>query len=166
MFQDALISEVVHPSIPLSDRIFEPFIGEWDLRVRWYVEGNLAREMAGEWSFSRVLEGRGIQDVWIVPPRGQRNAEELYEYGTSVRFYEPSLQAWRSTWIGPMHGMVQTFLAQRDGDNIVLATKPQTEGALRWVFSDITAQEFHWHNYVYRRGVWQLQQDFLCTRKG
>lgn len=166
MFQDALICEGAHPSIPLSDRIFEPFIGEWDLRVRWYVEGNLAREMAGEWSFSRVLEGRGIQDVWIVPPRGQRNTEELYEYGTSVRFYEPSLQAWRSTWIGPMHDMVQTFLAQRDGDNIVLATKPQTEGALRWVFSDITAQEFHWHNYVYRCRVWQLQQDFLCTRKG
>ena len=132
--------------------------------MRWYENGVVTREMAGEWLFARVLEGRAIQDLWIVPPRSEREAD-LYEYGTSIRFYDPASRKWRSTWIGPMHGMVRTFLAERHGDDIVLASESAAEGALRRVFSDISAQNFSWHNYVQKFGAWQLQQDFVCTRK-
>jgi hypothetical protein len=90
-FSRALQSEA--SSLPKDAQIFSPFIGSWDLIVRWYDEaGNLARTEAGEWHFSWVLEGRGIQDVWIVPPRAQRASNELYEYGTSIRFYDPGLE--------------------------------------------------------------------------
>ena len=164
MFSEALVSDHAHSSIPEDERIFEPFIGTWDLRVRWYANGKVDREIAGEWSFFRVLEGRGIQDVWIVPPRGERSGD-LYEYGTSIRYYEPGIQGWRSTWIGPMHDMVRTFVARRAGNEIVLQTDPDTDGALQWVFSDITASDFIWRNHVRLNGQWSLQQDFICHRR-
>lgn len=164
MFSETLVSDQAHSSIPQEDRIFEPFIGTWDLKVRWYTDGKVDREMAGEWSFSRVLEGRGIQDVWIVPPPGERSGD-LYEYGTSVRYYEPGIRGWRSTWIGPMHDMVRTFVARRVGDEIVLQTEFDTDGALRWVFSEISASDFVWRNHIRVNGQWNLQQDFICHRR-
>ena len=90
------------PSLPDHAQIFAPFIGSWDLVVRWYGEaGRVTRTEAGEWHFAWVLEGRGIQDVWIVPPRARRARGRLYEYGTSIRFYDPALEAWQSTWSAP-----------------------------------------------------------------
>src|SRR5690606_33090339 len=85
-FADALVSDAVHPAIPSSQRLFEPLLGSWHLEVKWFDEsGQLVRRQDGEWHFSRVLEGRAIQDVWIVPSRGQRGQDD-YEYGTSIRF--------------------------------------------------------------------------------
>ncbi|GAC1575010.1 MAG: hypothetical protein NVS3B5_05700 [Sphingomicrobium sp.] len=56
------------------------------------------REEAGEWLFGGTVEGLGVQDVWIVPPRDQRpNEDALYEYGSSLRFYMPELEIWRSS---------------------------------------------------------------------
>lgn len=163
---EALVSAGPHPSIPQNHRIFEPFIGEWDLEVRWYDRGEVVRHELGEWSFGWILEGRGVEDVWIVPPRGQRRSPaSLYEYGTSVRIYVPELQAWRSTWIGPMHGVVRTFVARKNDDNIVLETDRTGDEALRWVFSDIGADAFIWRNFVHRLCEWELQQDFLCVRR-
>jgi hypothetical protein len=159
MFHEALTCDEAHASIPPADRIFEQFIGSWNLRVRWYADDEVIREMEGEWMFSRILEGRGVQDVWIVPPRRARDDAELYEFGTSVRYYEPNQRAWRSTWIGPMHDMVQTFWARRQGDRIVLTTESQNDGAMRWVFFDISPTTFRWCNYVRIGSTWKLQQD-------
>lgn len=166
MILDSLECGEPHPDIPPAQRIFEPFIGDWDLRVTWYLDRRVTREEAGEWSFGRVLEGRGVQDVWIVPPRSRRGANaDLYEYGTSIRYYSPELDAWRSTWIGPMHDMIRTFIARREGDRIVLDANAHTEGALRWVFSDISQNAFKWRNFINDRGEWRLQQDFRCERR-
>src|SRR5687767_12872272 len=100
-FADALISQGPHPDIPVEHRIFAPFIGDWDLVVSWFDEaGKASRQERGEWHFSWILEGRGLQDIWIVPPRHERTGRsDLYEYGTSLRFYDSKLGAWQSTWI-------------------------------------------------------------------
>ena len=154
------------PSLPEQAQIFAPFIGSWDLVVRWYDEaGTVIRTEAGEWHFSWVLEGRGIQDVWIVPPRAQRASGPLYEYGTSIRFYDPALGAWQSTWIGPMHGVVRTFTARKTGTMVVLETTPGTAPAMRWSFSDITAGTFAWKNEVQAPDGWRVQQTFGARRQ-
>ena len=66
---------------------FGQFIGSWDLD--WYIEGARAK---GELHFGWVLGGRAIQDVWVVPGRF---------HGSTLRFYDRALGAWRSTWIEP-----------------------------------------------------------------
>ena len=77
-------------SLPERAQIFAPFIGSWDLVVRWFDEaGALTRAEAGEWHFAWVLEGRGVQDVWIVPPRTQRARGSPYEYGTEHPLLRP-----------------------------------------------------------------------------
>ena len=44
-----------------------------------------ALDEKGEWHFSRVLEGMAIQDVIVLPG---------FEYGTTLRVYNPGTIAW------------------------------------------------------------------------
>jgi hypothetical protein len=164
LFCRALVSD--GPSLPRPAQIFAPFIGSWDLTVRWFdAGGQLSRTEPGEWHFAWVLEGRAIQDVWIVPPRAQRTGGALYEYGTSVRFYDPQLEAWQSTWIGPMHGVVRTFVAHQREDAVVLETTPGVSPAMRWSFREVAADSFTWTNEVREGEGWRIQQTFEARRQ-
>ncbi|CAN5522038.1 hypothetical protein BH10PSE7_BH10PSE7_01960 [soil metagenome] len=128
------------------------------------MSGRVTRRERGEWHFGWILEGRGVQDVWIVPRRSERAwRTDLYEYGTSVRFYDPKIDAWHSTWHGPMHGVIRKFIARAVGDRIVLDGE---DARLRWTFRDISADRFLWTNEALRDDghTWELQQDFVCRR--
>ncbi|MBR0641692.1 hypothetical protein [Plastoroseomonas hellenica] len=166
-FAAALISEGPHAALPPESRIFAPFIGSWDLVVSWFdASGALSRRQDGEWHFAWILEGRAIQDVWIVPPRHARvAASDLYEYGTSLRFFDPAIDAWQSTWIGPMHRLVRSFIAHRAGDQVVLETVEGTSPRMRWSFADIAADAFTWRNEAWKDGAWRLQQAFEARRR-
>ena len=65
----------------------------------------------GEWHFGWALEGRAIQDVWIVPPRGELRhgdaAANVNSYGTTLRVYDPRIDAWQIQWTDPV---TQNFL--------------------------------------------------------
>ena len=165
-FADSLVSAAPHADIPENQQIFAPFIGDWDLIVKWYDEkGGLSRAARGEWHFSWVLEGRGIQDVWIVPPRHERSGRsDNYEYGTSLRFFDSRLNAWQSTWIGPMHRTVRTFIARRCGDDVMLETTEGEAPRMRWSFTDIETNSFIWRNELWIGSAWRIQQTFSARR--
>ncbi|MGE4249688.1 MAG: hypothetical protein AB7F09_09860 [Parvibaculaceae bacterium] len=165
-FAGSLISDGPHKDIPEGQRIFAPFIGDWDLVVSWFDEtGKLTRRERGEWHFSWILEGRGIQDVWIVPPRDERGGHpDLYEYGTSLRFFDSARDVWQSTWIGPMHRMVRTFAARRIGDDVVLETTEGEVPRMRWSFADIKTDSFSWRNEIRIGSGWRIQQTFDARR--
>lgn len=154
-----LLSDGPHEDLSPADRLFEPFIGSWDLDVTWYDGGDVARRAKGEWHFSWVLEGRAVQDVWIVPPRAERHETgELYEYGTSIRFPDPSCGGWRSTWLGPMHRVVRTFV------DVLLETRLEDGRRMQWRFSDITPTSFSWSNATELDGEWIVTQRFTGRR--
>ena len=144
-FADALLALEPHPDVA-SDP-FGPLVGSWDLTVTWYDElGKVERVVPGEWHFARILEGRAVQDVWIVPRRSARGGGNSGEYGTSIRYAQPG-GTWRSLWIGPYHDYQRSFTAHAANGEIVLDTDAGTEPAMRWVFSNITRDRFDWHNY-------------------
>ncbi len=167
-FAAVLCSDGPHLALPEAQRIFAPFIGSWDLIVRWFdAQGERAREERGEWHFAWVLEGRAIQDVWIVPQRDERAVRpEAGEYGTSLRFYDRDIDAWRSTWIGPFHRYLRRFAARRAGDEVVLETlEDEAPPPMRWIFFDIQADAFRWRNEGLDNGRWRVQQTFDATRR-
>jgi hypothetical protein len=148
--------------------LFGQFEGAWELDVTWYREGEVVRREQGEWHFGWILAGRAMQDVWIVPPlAAQRSGAEPYEYGTSIRFFDPALGVWRSTWLGPVQGSVRPFEARARGSDIVLQGQ-QLDGAdIQWVFSNIEHSAFSWR-FTKRSpdGVtWDIVQAFECRRK-
>jgi hypothetical protein len=157
------------PDAGSEDRLapFGQFIGAWDVDVVWFENGNPVRRERGEWHFARILGGRAVQDVWIVPSRDLPEHENsLYEYGTSLRFPDPDAGFWRSTWHGPVHGVVIQFVAKQVCDEIVLEGTHPDGRSLRWVFSQITPNRFLWQNFARAEyGSWYLTQEFVATRQ-
>ena len=123
-------------------------------------------EGKGEWHFGWVLEGRAIMDVWITPRRSLRGQENPYECGATLRFFDPTIQAWRSTWIGPVRHLVLPFIAQQVEDEIILEGSFAPGSRTRWIFSRITATSFHWRNIESSDdgATWTTVQEMVAQR--
>lgn len=148
--------------------LFGQFVGSWLLDVVYYnADGSIRWRTPGEWHFAWALEGRAIEDVWMVPPRSQRTSGPRPdgEYGATLRFYDPRLDAWRSTWHGPVNGYVLPFVAKAVGEEIILE---RTEGGeiTRWIFGRIRPNSFHWRavNSRDNGGAWRLDQEMFASR--
>lgn len=83
-FSNALISEKANEKKDLS--LYGRFVGEWDFDWQGEEEDGSIKRRKGEWIFSYILEGNGIQDVFICPSRATRDQVKGYaEYGTTLR---------------------------------------------------------------------------------
>lgn len=163
---DALRASGPHPD--LADRLvlFGQFVGAWDVDIVNYGHDGVRTEIQGEWHFGWALEGRAIMDVWIAPRRSLRGASPGGEYGVGVRIFDPSIDAWRSTWIGPARGVVKPFIARETGGEIVLEGRFADDRLERWIFSDIAATHFRWRYIASTDGgaTWALVQEMAAHR--
>jgi hypothetical protein len=85
------------PHIPEAADAYGWLVGSWDLDVRHYGVDVTALHVQGEAHFGWVLEGRAVQDVWIMPRRSERTAglDRRGTYGTTLRVWDPPIQGWR-----------------------------------------------------------------------
>ena len=161
---------------PAADRagkmdLYGRFIGSWDLNVTQIADDGSQRKRKGEWHFGWALEGRAIQDVWIVPPRGEQRsgdaAARVHSYGTTLRVYDPDIDAWRIQWTDPVIRSFLNMIGRAQGDDIVqLGTRPDAH-LIRWSFSEITPESFLWRGEVSadQGAAWRLNVEFTARRK-
>jgi hypothetical protein len=169
-FASALVADGASPELGAHAADFDWLVGGWSATVRDIGSDGSVRRSRGEWWFAWVLEGRAMQDVWISPPRGER--EEAAQastsgnrYGTTLRQFDHRRGAWRITWMNPVTGAESQLAGVRRGDSIVLLG--MAEGRpVKWQFVDIKADRFTWQGY--RLGVdgqaWELQAEFKLQR--
>ena len=155
------------PAPELGDKLalFGQFVGSWDLEIVYYEPD---RRLKGEWHFTWALGGGAVQDVWIAPSRAEiERGEPPGEWGTTLRFYDPAIDAWRSTWIGPRKHVVMPFLARQVGDEIVLEGSFQEGSLTHWIFSDVTPATFHWRAIESRDDgeSWALVQEMDAVKR-
>lgn len=133
---------------PADDRraLFGRFVGAWEFDVTNFLPDGGTTHGRGEWLWGWVLQGRAVQDVWMVPTRAEQLAgAEVREYGTTVRFYDPSIDAWRVVWSGPLAGRQIMFVARAEDARIVMNGVEGADVRLQWIFSEITETSFRWH---------------------
>ena len=169
-FAQALMAK--GPAAQLGDAasVYGWLIGSWDVRVIDYGADGTKRESTGEWHFGWVLEGRAVQDVWISPPRSQRDSSPPQpgnRYGTSLRVYDAGIQAWRVTWINPVSGAHDELIGRRKGNEVVQEGRNHEGDPIRWVFTDITHDSFRWYGERSHDGgkTWRLEAEFFGKRK-
>ncbi|MCC3763867.1 hypothetical protein K3N28_12400 [Glycomyces sp. TRM65418] len=146
--------------------LFGQFIGTWDLRVRFFDrDGAVVSDEAGVWSFGWVLDGRAVQDVLIYPRAGEDHVGAR-SIGTSLRRYDQVTDTWSVIWIGAVSGTQIALTARAAGDGILLEG-PDVDGSpLRWTFTDITPESFHWQGRIQDTdGTWRLEQDMRARRR-
>lgn len=163
-FINALVSTKKNDNLPDHQNIFGSLIGAWDFE--WIDNHGTAQErhMKGEWIFSWTLDGTAIQDVFICPSREERvhNQQPDAAYATTIRIYNPTTEAW-DIFYG-CTGDITRLEARKEGNNIVL-TEVETQN-MKWIFSDITKNSFHWQNIMAKDGnEWKLLGELFATRK-
>lgn len=85
--------------------------------------------------------------------------------GLTIRLHDPELGAFRSTWMGPKHAMVMTFIGHPGADSITLEAREPKSAKIRWIFTDITPTSFHWRNEDEdANGIITVRQRFTATR--
>lgn len=121
--------------------------------------------MVGELHVGWVLGGRAVQDVWQVPSGSAPPSTARPFHGMTLRFYDPAISAWRSTWLDPLNGRVRRFIGRLVGDDIVLDGL-DPEPAERWSFRDISEDFFRWIGEVSYdgRASWSIEEEMAVRR--
>ena len=94
----ASLIDVLHTDRPAPDRadkmgLYGWLIGSWEMDTVVHADDGTTQKGRGEIHFGWVLEGRAIQDVWILPG---------VFFGTTLRVYDPGLDAWHILWSDPL----------------------------------------------------------------
>ena len=165
----ALFSADRSADIPQASDLYGWLVGSWDLRVLVHESDGSETTHRGAIHAGWVLQGRAIQDVFDVPG---------FFYGTSVRFYDPQLQAWQVFWMDPMKQVFMRLLGRQKGNDIVNEGKetpelarayglvPDPDARIQWNFTDITAQSFRWVSLRSNDGEnWVLQREYFGQRR-
>lgn len=156
--------------IPESADVYGWLVGSWDLDVLHYAAVDVsALGLKGEAHFDWVLEGRAIQDVWIMPRRSERTAESPKVNnmcGTTLRVWDAAIQAWLITWINPVTGHREEQIGRRIGRDIVQVGARRDGRPTRWRFTEITQNAFHWIGESLNPDgqTWKLEGEFRAKR--
>ena len=152
------------PSLREKLMLFGQFVGDWDIvEARFSKADGTWVKMKGEVHFGWILGGTAIQDVWIGRLEG---SQEVSLFGTTIRFYDSKIDAWRSTWHSPFKGLVQTFIASKVNDEIVLEEQTAVGYPEKWIFSQITPQSFRWRSEETRDNgkTWMLTEEMQIRK--
>ena len=152
----------LHSSGPAPDRaaklgLYGWLIGQWEMDAVVHGDDGTQHNGAGEIHFGWVLEGRAIQDVWILPG---------VFYGTTLRVYDPGLDAWHILWSDPVRQFYTRQIGRARGDDIVQEGKNDAGELVRWSFTRIEPDSFRWLGERSRDGgtTWHLQAEFHARR--
>lgn len=94
-------------------------IGDWEMDATVFADDGTEHTGRGEIHFGWVLQGRAIQDVWILPG---------FFYGTTLRVYDPGLDAWHILWSDPLKQLYTRQIGQARGKDIVQERTADTGG--------------------------------------
>jgi hypothetical protein len=154
--------DALHSAGPAADRadkmkLYGWLTGSWAMDATMHRDDGSRHQGFGEIHFGWVLEGRAIQDVWILPG---------VFYGTTLRIYDPGIDAWHILWSDPVRQLYTRQIGRARGADIVQDGSNDAGEKLRWSFTDIAPDSFHWSGERSRDGsaTWQLQAEFFARR--
>jgi hypothetical protein len=170
--------DILHSSGPASDRaeklvLYGFLVGSWETTVVAHGEDGTTHTNRGEIHAGWVLEGRALQDVWMLPRRSERTPDALPQlpvtgnwYGTTLRVYDPGIDAWHIFWHNPATQLYTRQIGRARGADIVQEGRHESGVLMRWSFTEIKAGSFHWLGEVSADdgGNWRLQVEVLARR--
>ena len=89
-------------------------------------------------------------------------------FGTTIRVYDPTIDAWRIYWIDPARSSFRQQIGRPRGQDIVQEGKTEQGTLSRWSFTKITPNSFHWlgEQSTGDDDLWRLVVEVLAQRTG
>ena len=150
-------------------QLYGRFVGDWDAEVAAHGADGTKHAAPGEIHFGWVLEGRAVQDVWMIPRPPGRPPFPIAGnwYGTTLRVYDPSISAWRISWFDPARCIFRQQIGRPRGADIVQEGTTEAGDLTRWSFVEITDASFHWLGETRPAAAteWRLMVDVKARRR-
>ena len=155
-------AEALSSAGPASDRadrmdLYGWLIGDWRFDAVVHADDGTRHTGEGEIHFAWVLQGRAIQDVWILPG---------IFFGTTLRIYDPGLDAWHILWSDPLKQYFTRQLGRAAGPDIVQEGRAENDDIVRWRFIERSNDTFRWpgERSDPSGNNFKLQAEFLASR--
>jgi hypothetical protein len=138
-----LVAEGPDPDLKEKLALFGQFVGDWEGVSQFFKPDGTARGPPedGEVHWGWILAGTAVQDVWMYH---DKKTGKAMPGGTTIRFYDPKIDAWQSIWITPIGNKVISFIGRKVGETIVLEAEYPEGTLLKWSFSNIKTDSFTW----------------------
>ena len=162
------------PAPELADelRLYGQFVGDWNMDIVTYSSDGTRHQGQGEIHFGWALNGRAIQDVWMVPRLKDRRPDSPQMpvvgnfFGTTVRIYDTNIKGWRIYWLDPATNTYYQQIGRKEGPDIIQQGIAENGDFTRWSFTEIEADSFHWKGEVStdKGGTWHLFVEIFARR--
>lgn len=157
----------LHADVPAlrqdgNSNLYGWLIGSWDMDAVRHLAPGTTRKSRGEIHFGWILEGRAIQDVWYIPDEDGQTPPLC---GTTLRVYDPGLDAWHIIWVDPIGQKHLRQIGKAFGKEIVQEGADSSGTILRWRFTEITPDSFHWIGERREGAGWAPQVEFFARRR-
>ena len=155
-----------HPASGEQAKVFGRLVGSWDVEFTDFSKDGSVRHRSGELIVGWILDGRAMQDLWIVDPSFGRKEREVY---TTVRYFDPKSGTSPAIFIDPEHASAARFTGGVVGDDrIVLDTRDFGPAETRWSYSDMRPEAFGYREEESSDGgkTWRLTLEAHMKRRG
>lgn len=127
--------------------LYGMLVGSWDGEWVDHLPMEDVR-MSAEVHASWILEGRALQDLWLVPAPWDRDPanppKSALRHGTTLRIYDPKKDRWSINWFNPVSGVESHLEGRKEGDQIMQTGLDAKGQPTRWIFDEIHPDSFHW----------------------
>jgi hypothetical protein len=167
----AMITELraAGPSASLGDHadLLGRLIGTWDVQYMDISKSGKAIYRTGQLLVGWVMDGRAIEDLWIVNPSDSSKDREVY---ADVRYFDPKSGTWPAVFIDPQIASIATFTGGAAGDDrVVLDSQDLVPGQIRrWSFNDIRRDSLVFRDDASSDGgkTWARKSEYHMKRRG
>jgi hypothetical protein len=167
----AMITELraAGPSATLGNHaeVLRHLIGTWDVQYMDIPKSGKAIYRTGQLLVGWVMDGRAMEDLWIVNPSDPGKDREVY---ADVRYFDPKSGTWPAVFIDPQIASIATFTGGAAGDDrIVLDSQDLVPGQIRrWSFNDIREDSMVFRDDASSDGgkTWARKSEYQMKRLG
>lgn len=163
-FRTLLHAEGPDPALAGKLELYGWLVGSWDMEVVRHDPHGSRITGTGEIHFGWVLGGRAIQDIWVSPRFDSGEPPRMF--GTTLRIYDPVIDAWHIFWNDPVNSYYSRQMGRPDGPDIVQLGTDGANNRVRWRFTEIRPDSFHWIGERSASGctMWRKDVEFFARR--
>jgi hypothetical protein len=156
-----------HSSLGEQAKPFGRLVGAWDVEYTDFTKSGKTLHRTGELHFGWVMDGRVLQDLWVVDPSGTSKEREVY---TDLFYFEPKAGRWHIVSVDPYAASVATFVGSAiDNDRIVMESHDLAPTEThRWSFNDMNLGLLVFRDEISSDDgkTWELKSEYHMKRRG